>query len=60
MCSISRCKSSTPALMCQVDNFLEGGDMEDNLMLWAGGLKLVRIVERPIEATCLHVGYMSP
>ena len=58
MCSISRCKSSALALMRQVDNFLERGEMEDNLMLWAGGLKLVRIVERPVEGTCRHVSYM--
>jgi len=35
-----------------VDDFLAGGDLADlpNLCFWAGGLKMVRIVERPIEA----------
>ena len=39
---------------CQVEDFLAGGDLmsEDleNLRFWAGALKMIPIIERPIEA----------
>jgi len=36
----------------QVDDFLSGASMDSlpNLRFWAGALKLIRIIERPIEA----------
>lgn len=36
----------------QVEDFIHGAQLEHlpNLSFWAGALKMVRIVERPIEA----------
>lgn len=51
---IVHCRSATWILLPpnQVDDFLAGESLDTlhNLRFWAGSLKLIRIIERPIEA----------
>ena len=42
-------------IQSKVDDFLAGADMSSNLRLWAGALRMVRIMERPIEVPRLKV-----
>ena len=51
-CSVAETFETSPHEPLQVEDFLCGQGLESlpHLRFWAGALKLIRIIERPIEA----------